>query len=261
VRAPPEPTIRAARLPVASAAAELAARDAVLAGLVARHGPPPARRPVPVSRRFAALARAIVYQQLAGRAASAIHARLLAALEGELTPARVLAAPDEVLAGAGLSGAKAAALRDLAEKVATGTVDLGRLGRLPDDEVVARLVQVRGIGTWTAEMFLLAALGRRDVWPVGDYGVRVGFALAWSLPEVPSPAALRPLGEPFRPLRSLVAWYCWRAVESRTDGRDPGALAGPRRGATLRGDRRQGPRPGTAAGTRPPSPPRSRAGS
>ena len=203
------------RVPVTSAVEQLAGRDPVLAGLVARHGRPPARRPIPASDRFAALARAIVYQQLAGRAADAIHRKLVAALGGEVSASGVLAAPPAALAAAGLSAAKAAALRDLAEKVAGGDVALARIGRLPDEEVVAHLVQIRGIGVWTAQMFLLTALGRQDVWPVGDYGVRVGFAAAWGLPELPAPASLMALGEPYRPFRSLVAWYCWRAAEAR----------------------------------------------
>ncbi len=108
-----------------------------------------------------------------------------------------------------------AALRDLAGKVESGEVALDRMGRLPDDEVVEHLTRVRGIGTWTAQMFLLSSLGRLDVWPVGDYGVRAGFARAWDLPDLPRPADLDPLGEPFRPYRSLVAWYCWRVVDVR----------------------------------------------
>jgi DNA-3-methyladenine glycosylase II len=193
----------------------LTGRDPVLDDLIVAHPRPPARRPVPVPRRFAALATAIVYQQLAGRAAAAIHGRLVAALGGEVTPSRVLAAPPEVLASCGLSGAKAAALRDLAAKVDSGEVALDRIGRLRDDEVVEHLTRVRGIGTWTAEMFLLSTLGRQDVWPVGDFGVRAGYAKAWGLPDVLRPAELDPLGEPFRPYRSVVAWYCWRVVDTR----------------------------------------------
>lgn len=200
---------------MAAAVSDLTGRDPVLAQLARRHGRPPARRPVPVSNRFAALARAIVYQQLAGRAAAAIHGRFVAAVGGQVSPSSVLAAPPGALAAAGLSGSKAAAVLELADAVAGDRLALGGFGRLPDDEVVSELVQIRGIGVWTAEMFLLTALGRQDVWPVGDYGVRTGYAHAWSLPDVPSATALRVLGEPFRPYRSLVAWYCWRAVEDR----------------------------------------------
>ena len=140
--------------------------------------------------RFAVLARAICYQQLAGRAASTIHGRFVVAVGGEVTPAHVLATPADALRGAGLSAAKAAAITDLAQKVADGRVSLERIGRLSDEDIVDHLVQVRGIGRWTAEMFLLGTLGRLDVWPVGDYGVRAGFASAWGLPEIPAPAVL-----------------------------------------------------------------------
>jgi DNA-3-methyladenine glycosylase II len=202
--------------PAARAAAALAARDPVVAGLVDRYGPPRFGSPVKASARFAVLARSICYQQLAGRAAATIHGRFVAAVGGEVTPASVLAAAPEALRGAGLSAAKAAAITDLAVKVSEGLVSLERIGRLSDDDVVAHLIQVRGIGRWTAEMFLLGPLGRLDVWPVGDYGVRAGFASAWGLPEIPAPAVLLDYGDAFRPYRSIVAWYCWRVVDDRT---------------------------------------------
>ena len=185
----------------------------MLAALIERHGTPPRRRPVRVSDRFASLVRSIVYQQLAGAAAATIHGRLVDALGGTVTPAVVLAAPSDVLAGCGLSRAKAASIRDLADKVMTGQIDLARVGRLSDEEVVAHLTQVRGIGPWTAQMFLLGTLGRLDVWPTGDYGVRAGFGRAWGLDTAPTPEELLQLGEPFRPYRSLVAWYCWRSMD------------------------------------------------
>jgi DNA-3-methyladenine glycosylase II len=189
----------------------------VLAGLVHRHGLPPARGRVAAADRFAAIARAVVYQQLAGNAAAAIHGRFVDALDGVVTPDRVLALDPDLLRSCGLSGSKAATIRDLAAKVASGEVALDRIGRLTDGEVVDHLTRVRGIGPWTAQMFLLATLGRLDVWPVGDYGVRAGFARAWGLPELPGPKELVPLGEPFRPYRSVVAWYCWRVMDDRFD--------------------------------------------
>jgi DNA-3-methyladenine glycosylase II len=140
----------------------------------------------------------------------------VAAVGGVVTPATVLAAPPEALRAAGLSAAKAAAITDLAVKVTEGQVSLERIGRLSDEDVVAHLIQVRGIGRWTAEMFLLGTLGRLDVWPVGDYGVRAGFASAWGLPDIPAPAVLLDLGEAFHPYRSVVAWYCWRVADDRT---------------------------------------------
>jgi DNA-3-methyladenine glycosylase II len=194
-----------------AAAAILADRDPVLSRLIAEAGLPKVSRPT--ETHFAALVRAITYQQLAGAAATAIHGRLITAL-GEVTPERLLALPAEALRAAGLSGNKAASLTDLATKVLDGTVilDPPRLRRLSDDEVVARLSEVRGIGKWTAEMFLMFQLQRLDVWPTGDLGVRKGFGLAWGIPT-PTPKQLEPLGEPFRPYRSVLAWYCWRAAE------------------------------------------------
>lgn len=200
---------------MAGAVGELARRDPVLADLVERHGPARLGKQVPAGTRFAVLSRSICYQQLAGQAASAIHNRFVVALGGEVTPERVLTVPADVLTGAGLSRAKVLAITDLAAKVAGGQVSLGRIGRLGDEEVVAHLVQVRGIGVWTAEMFLLSSLGRLDVWPVGDFGVRAGYAAAWGLDEPPSPKELARLGERFRPYRSVVAWYCWKAADER----------------------------------------------
>jgi len=164
--------------------------------------------------QVATLVRAIVYQQLAGRAAAAIHGRLVAAAGGEVEPEGLLALSDEQMRAAGLSRNKMASLRDLAAKVLDGTVVLAPRGltREGDDEIVARLSAVRGIGAWTAEMFLIFQLRRLDVWPVGDLGVRHGYGLAWQVPE-PTARELQPLGDPFRPYRSVAAWYCWRAAE------------------------------------------------
>jgi DNA-3-methyladenine glycosylase II len=220
---PPSMKTDRRRLSPAQAVALLAERDPVLAALAARHGPPPNRRRVPAAERFAALAEIIVYQQLAGKAAASIHGRLVVAVGGAITPERVLAAPAAALTGAGLSGSKAASIRDLAERVSDGRVRLDRIGRQPDEAVVEHLVQVRGIGPWTADMFLLSVLGRLDVWPVGDYGVRVGFSRGWGLAEVPTAKELVALGDVFRPYRSLVAWYCWRVLDQTL----PAAVATP----------------------------------
>jgi DNA-3-methyladenine glycosylase II len=170
--------------------------------------------PKPTATHFATLVRSITYQQLAGAAARAIHGRLVLALDGDVTPERVLATPTELLRGAGLSAAKAASLQDLATKVLDGTVvlDPRRLAREIDEEIVARLSTVRGIGKWSAEIFLMFQLRRMDVWPTGDLGVRRGFGLAWDIPT-PTPKQLDLLGEPYRPYRSVVAWYCWRAAQ------------------------------------------------
>jgi DNA-3-methyladenine glycosylase II len=163
---------------------------------------------------FAALVRSIMYQQLAGKAATAIHNRFLALFADGLSPAAVLALGDGTMRSAGVSGAKQAAITDLASKVADGTVPLHDADSLTDDELVARLVQVRGIGPWTAEMFLMFQLRRLDVWPVDDFGVRKGWSVTHRLKEPIKPKALRAEGEKFRPYRSVAAWYCWRAVDT-----------------------------------------------
>jgi DNA-3-methyladenine glycosylase II len=200
------------RVSHAEAAGVLASRDAVLAGLVEAAGP------IRIGRRtgshFAGLVEAIVYQQLAGPAASAIHRRLVAALDEDVQPEALLALSDETLRAAGLSANKARSLRDLAAKVLDGTVVLSPRGlsRQSDEEVIARLSTVRGIGPWTAQMFLIFRLRRLDVWPTGDFGVRQGYGLAWNVPT-PTARELEPLGDPYRPYRTVVAWYCWRAVE------------------------------------------------
>jgi DNA-3-methyladenine glycosylase II len=164
---------------------------------------------------FEALARNIVFQQLHGKAAEAIHARVLALFGGaKLRPEELLAAPEEEMRGAGLSAAKLAALRDLASKTLDGTVPtLARMRRMTDDEIVERLTQVRGIGRWTVEMLLMFRLGRPDVLPVGDFAVRKGFALAYGLEESPKPKELTEYGERWRPYRSVASWYMWRAVD------------------------------------------------
>jgi len=190
---------------------EVASRDPVLADLVARVGPI-RHRPRDPDGPFAALVRAIVFQQLAGRAAQAIFGRVRAAVGETLTPEAVNAVSGETLRAAGLSGNKLASLRDLSAKVLDGTVVLSRTSRRGDEELIERLTTVRGIGRWTAEMYLMFQLRRLDVWPVDDLGVRQGYALAWKLDPTPSPKQLEPLGNRFRPYRSIVARYCWAAV-------------------------------------------------
>jgi DNA-3-methyladenine glycosylase II len=197
----------------------LADLDPVMRTMLDRIGPADLRRGRPRREHFAELARAILYQQLAGRAAAAIHGRFAALFDGGTpTPEAVLALPVDKLRGAGLSGSKTASIRDLAEKVDDGSVQLDRIARLPDDEVVRELTLVRGIGPWTAEMFLIFQLGRLDVWPVGDFGIRKGYALLYGLEDPPEPKELDPLGDRFRPYRSVAAWYCWRAAETVTPG-------------------------------------------
>jgi DNA-3-methyladenine glycosylase II len=199
-----------------AAAEELAVRDPVLARLQERHGPPRIGPGPPAGRRFAALARSVAYQQLAGRAATAIWGRVEAVVGEPFTPEAVLAAGHDRLRGAGLSGSKAACLVDLAVHSLDGTIDWTRIHRWPDEDVVAHLTVVRGIGPWTAQMFLLFDLRRPDVWPTGDYGVRAGYARAFDLVGLPTPRELEVLGAPWAPYRSVVAWWCWREIDTGT---------------------------------------------
>ena len=163
---------------------------------------------------FGALVRSIMYQQLAGAAATAILGRFLKLFAEGLDPKAVLALSPGAMRAAGVSGPKEAAITDLARKVADGTVPLGDVEKLSDDDLKARLVQVRGIGPWTAEMFLIFQLRRLDVWPVDDYGVRKGWTMIHRKRQLITPKALLAEGETFRPYRTIAAWYCWRAVEN-----------------------------------------------
>jgi DNA-3-methyladenine glycosylase II len=199
------------------AAAVVARQDRVMARLMKRTEP--FRLPRPDSDHFAALAESILYQQLAGAAAAAIHRRFVALFDGDPTPGGVLGLHPRTLRAAGLSGSKVASIRDLAAKVTDGTVPLRYIGRRSDEEIIDRLTVVRGIGRWTAEMFLMFQLRRLDVWPVGDYGVRVGYALAYGLRKLPTPKRLEREGERFRPYRTVAAWYCWRAVHEHREKR------------------------------------------
>ncbi len=200
-----------ARLSWSAATAELARLDPAFAPVIERAGPTRMRTKDP-DGHFGALVRAIAYQQLAGKAAAAIHGRFRALIAGPLTPEAVLSLPEAEMRAAGLSAAKTASVRDLAARAAGGELALAALPRLPDDEIVARLSAVRGIGRWTAEMFLLFELRRLDVWPTGDLAVREGWRLAHGLDIQPTPKALELLGDPLRPIRSVAAWYCWQAV-------------------------------------------------
>jgi DNA-3-methyladenine glycosylase II len=202
--ATPEDLARGVRL--------VARKDPAMARLIKAAGKIELRPPN--EDHFAALVRSIMYQQLAGAAALAIHTRFIGLFKAGLSPAAVLALPEGTMRSVGVSGAKQAAITDLARKVTDGTVPLQDSDSIADDEMVARLVQVRGIGPWTAEMFLMFQLRRPDVWPVDDYGVRKGWAVAHRLKEPLAPRALQAEGEKFRPYRTVAAWYCWRAVDT-----------------------------------------------
>jgi DNA-3-methyladenine glycosylase II len=165
-------------------------------------------------RRFQALARAIIFQQLAGSAATAIYLRFVGLFPGRgfPTPAQVLAVSDDELRRAGLSRQKALYLRDLAAHVANKSLNFHRFAALSDDEVIADLTRVKGIGRWTAEMFLMFNLGRPDVLPLDDLGLRSAARQAYQLPALPSKRELEQIGEPWRPYRSVASWYLWQST-------------------------------------------------
>ncbi len=197
----------------ADACAALSASDPAMAAAIARHGRCTLVRGRTAGGSFGALARSICFQQLAGAAASTIHGRFAALYDGRPTPAAVAATPLDEMRACGLSAAKAASIKDLADRSLDGTVRLEGWGRMDDDEIVERLVKVRGIGPWTAHMFLIFQLNRPDVWPTGDLGVRVGWGRMHGLEVPPTPAELALAGEIYRPFRSIAAWYCWRILD------------------------------------------------
>jgi DNA-3-methyladenine glycosylase II len=203
------------RFDAQEAVAHLEASDPKLKALMDRVGPFRMRLDASASP-FEALCESIIYQQITGKAAQTICGRFCERLgEGRFpAPERVLEATDVILREAGLSRGKVAALRDLAAKSMDGTVPaMARLRRMEDDEIVERLTVVRGIGRWTAEMFLMFRLGRPDVLPVHDYGVRKGFQHAFRTRALPEPETVAKRGERWRPYRTVASWYLWRALE------------------------------------------------
>jgi DNA-3-methyladenine glycosylase II len=182
-------------------------RDAVMKGLIKATGPCTLQIN---ADHFSVLTRSIISQQISTRAALAIGGRVLEKV-GAFQPKRILAAADDDLRAAGLSQSKRLALRDLAEKCQIGIVPLKKLSALDDEAVIETLVQVRGIGRWTAEMFLIFSLGRLDVLPIGDYGLRNGMQRHYALPDLPKKDKLIELAEAWMPYRSIGTWYIWRS--------------------------------------------------
>ena len=201
------------RLSPSDVAAVIQRRDRAFKRLISDVGPPPRQRSAPVDQRFAALVRSITFQLLATKAAETIHGRVVTVCGGAVNVEQVLAVGSDGLRTAGLSGAKASAMVELAESVASNRIALDRHGRMTDHEVAREVSTVRGIGPWTAQMYLMFTLARPDVWPTGDYGVRNGWTRLHGLDEIVSEGNLRDAGEAFVGVRSAVAWYCWRAVE------------------------------------------------
>ena len=189
--------------------------DKVLGRLIKKIGPcgwKPDKRRSP----FEALGQSVAYQQLNGTAAATIFGRVKALYPGRRfpSPEELLATPDESLRGAGLSRAKVAAIKDIAAKTLTGVVPTSRaIARMESDLIVSQLTTIRGVGPWTVEMLLMFKLGRVDILPTTDYGVRKGFALTYGLKDLPTPTDLLEHGEKWRPYRSIAAWYLWRALD------------------------------------------------
>jgi DNA-3-methyladenine glycosylase II len=195
----------------AAALRHLRRADPVMARLIKQVGPLRVR----ISRRrFQALARAIIFQQLAGSAATAIYSRFVALFPGRSfpTPAQVAALSDEAMRAAGLSRQKALYLRDLAAHVANKSINFHRFAAMSDDEVIAELIRVKGIGRWTAEMFLMFNLARPDILPLDDLGLRSAVRKAYNLATLPSKRELEQIGERWRPYRSAASWYLWQST-------------------------------------------------
>jgi len=226
----PTPRLRSPRYDHAAAVAQLSAADAKLRRLIERAGPFTMKL-ASAQSPFEALLESIIYQQLHGKAAATIHARLLTsfddacAIDGLAHPSaqHLLDCPNEQLRLAGLSHNKALAVRDLAAKTLDGTVPtLARIRRMSDEEIVEHLTQVRGIGRWTVEMFLIFRMGRPDILPTNDYGVRKGFALTFGKlkptdkvtpADLPKPAEMEARARKWHPWCSVASWYLWRACD------------------------------------------------
>lgn len=195
---------------VADPVEHLRRADAVLAGIIERVGP--YRLPT-TEASFHGLARSIVYQQLSGKAAGTIFGRLLAASSDPLTPGAVLRLTQEELRRIGLSQQKASYVRDLAERTASGEVDFDALHALPDDEIIRILTAVKGVGLWTVQMYLIFALQRPNVLPVGDLGIRAAIRKAYRTRQLPKPARIEKIARRWHPHCSVAAWYLWRSLE------------------------------------------------
>lgn len=197
--------------PAALAAAVVEA-DPAFASVVATVGPPKRRNPTPPPARFATVVGSVTSQLLSVKAANTIYARVVEACGGTVTTSSVLARTHEELRATGLSNAKVASILDLAARVDDGRLNLARHGRMADEAVASELAAVKGIGEWTAHMYLMFTLGRPDIWPVGDLGVRAGWSILHGVDPMVSAKDLVPCGTPFVGFRSTAAWYCWQAV-------------------------------------------------
>lgn len=185
--------------------------DPLLRAIIERVGPfrMPYREPV-----FETLVRAIAFQQLNGKAAKTIYDRLVAAAGGRITPESVLALTEDGMRACGLSKQKLSYIRDLAQRTASEDIDFTLLPQMSDEDVIAHLTRVKGIGVWSAQMFLMFALRRADVMPVADYGIRAAVMKAYRKRKLPNAAMLEKISRPWRPYRSVACWYLWRSLDT-----------------------------------------------
>jgi DNA-3-methyladenine glycosylase II len=186
--------------------------DPSFKSVIKKAGTPPVRRSAPVAKRFPALASSITSQLLATSAAETIHARVVSVCKGTINEKSIIKAGAEKLKSAGLNRTKAEAMVQLAEMSIDRSIQLDRHGRMSNEAIEHEITAVKGIGPWTVQMYLMHTLARHDVWPVGDYGVRMGWSILHDMDEIISEKELRIAGEPLTGLRSSVAWYCWQAV-------------------------------------------------
>ena len=197
-------------------------RDPILASLIRQHGPCRIAEALRADH-FSALVRAIIFQQLSTKAASTIHGRLVALLpESRVTPHALAAVTEDQYRNAGVSRQKAMYLRDLCEKFTSGDVNLENVETLDDEGVIAALTKVKGIGRWTAEMFLMFRLHRPDVLPVADLGILTAVQKAYRLRQRPTPDRLRELAEAWKPYRSIACWYLWRSLDDKPAAKPAG---------------------------------------
>jgi DNA-3-methyladenine glycosylase II len=196
-----------------SATRHLKKSDPILAEIIARIGPCRMQFGEPT---FHTLAESILYQQLNGKAAATIFDRFTALAGDPLTPQGILKLTDAEMRGVGLSRQKTSYLRDLSEKTAAGLLEFERMSNMTEEEVIAHLTQVKGVGVWTAHMFLMLTLRRPDIMPVGDYGVQAAIKKHYKKRKWPKPAVLLKIAKPWAPYRSIACWYLWRSLDIKT---------------------------------------------
>jgi DNA-3-methyladenine glycosylase II len=207
------PRVNQPRVNHGLAITHLTQSDPVLAAIIERIGPYRMKFGAPT---FHSLAESILYQQLNGKAAATIFDRFTALAGDPLKPARILRLTDAQMRGVGLSRQKTAYLRDLSEKTAGGRLEFERMPKMSDNDVIAHLTQVKGIGVWTAHMFLMFTLRRPDVLPVGDYGIQAAIKKHYKKRKWPKPAVITKIAKPWAPYRSIACWYLWRSLDIKT---------------------------------------------